>query len=152
MQKWWKLGNQKIFVILNHVENKHPYILHSQYLGCWWPGDGRSQDIGSHDIDLLLLKHADWNNRRYTSLASGKMTSNKKKKNFQIVLSVKWCSRVGCQAKVCVGSYNIRQKQRSDFDHTHKKNSHFVWQNFSMLWGWLDRHFYSEIMKQSCHC
>ena len=28
------------------------HILHSQYHGCWCPGDVRSQGISSHDIDL----------------------------------------------------------------------------------------------------
>ena len=30
------------------------YILHSQYHGCWCPGDVRSQGISSHDIDLFI--------------------------------------------------------------------------------------------------
>ena len=30
------------------MENKD---LHSQYHGCWWPGDARSQVISNHDID-----------------------------------------------------------------------------------------------------
>ena len=27
--------------------------LHSQYHGCWWPGDARIQGISNHDIDLI---------------------------------------------------------------------------------------------------
>ena len=30
------------------------FILHSQYHGCWCPGDARSQGISSHGIDLVL--------------------------------------------------------------------------------------------------
>ena len=26
---------------------------HSQYHGCWCPGDARSQDISSYDIDIV---------------------------------------------------------------------------------------------------
>ena len=28
-------------------------LFHSQYHGCWWPGDARSQSISSHGIDLI---------------------------------------------------------------------------------------------------
>ena len=28
-------------------------ILRSQYYGCWCPGDARSQDISSYDIDQV---------------------------------------------------------------------------------------------------
>ena len=35
-----------------HWEDKDLSIGHSQYHGCWWPGDTRSQGISSHDIDL----------------------------------------------------------------------------------------------------
>ena len=31
-------------------------ISHSQYHGCWWPGDARSQGISSHDIDLFYSR------------------------------------------------------------------------------------------------
>ena len=34
------------------VEHKDPFILHSQYRGCWCPGDISCQDITSHGIDL----------------------------------------------------------------------------------------------------
>ena len=30
-------------------------IQYSQYHGCWWPGDTRSQDISNHGIDLLFF-------------------------------------------------------------------------------------------------
>ena len=35
------------------MEDKDLSILHSQYYGCWWPSDTRSQGINNHDIDLL---------------------------------------------------------------------------------------------------
>ena len=34
-------------------QDKDLPILHSQCHGCWCPGDARSQDISSHDIDLV---------------------------------------------------------------------------------------------------
>ena len=39
-------------------------ILHSQYHGCWWPGDGRSQGITSHNIDLIVLEYYGFTTRR----------------------------------------------------------------------------------------
>ena len=36
-------------------ESKGLFILHIQYHGCWWPGDVRSQGIGSHNIELVTL-------------------------------------------------------------------------------------------------
>ena len=33
--------------------NKNLPILHSQYNGCWYPGDARSQSINNHDIDYV---------------------------------------------------------------------------------------------------
>ena len=38
--------------------NKEPFILYGQYYGCWWPGDGRSHDISSHDIDSIFLEYS----------------------------------------------------------------------------------------------
>ena len=29
-------------------------VKHSQYHGCWWPDDARSQGISSHDIDQIF--------------------------------------------------------------------------------------------------
>ena len=37
------------------IENKGPLILHSQYHGCWWAGDARSQGINRHGLDLVLV-------------------------------------------------------------------------------------------------
>ena len=34
------------------IEDQNPLILHSEYHGCWWPGD-RSYGIGGHCIDLV---------------------------------------------------------------------------------------------------
>ena len=38
------------------MENKDLFILLSQYCGCWYSGDARSQGINSNWIDLVLLK------------------------------------------------------------------------------------------------
>ena len=35
-----------------------PLVLHSQYHGCWWPGNVRSQGICRNDIDSALLKYS----------------------------------------------------------------------------------------------
>ena len=34
------------------MQDKHLLILHSQYHGCWWPGDTRSQGVNNHVSDL----------------------------------------------------------------------------------------------------
>ena len=36
----------------------------SQYCGCWWPGEARSQGISSHGIDLVLLGYSSLSNRK----------------------------------------------------------------------------------------
>ena len=46
------------------MEDKNLFVLHSQYLGCWWPGDTGSQGISSHGMDLILPEYADVNSRR----------------------------------------------------------------------------------------
>ena len=35
-------------------ESKDSFILYSQYLGCWWPGEDRSQGISSMESTSLL--------------------------------------------------------------------------------------------------
>ena len=40
------------------MENKNLPILHSQYCGCWCPGDARGQGISSHCIDLVFLEYS----------------------------------------------------------------------------------------------
>ena len=35
-----------------------PLILHSQYRGCWWPGDARSQVISSQCIVLVVSQYS----------------------------------------------------------------------------------------------
>ena len=36
-------------------ESKDLSILQSQYYGCWWPGNPRSQGISSNGVDLVLV-------------------------------------------------------------------------------------------------
>ena len=36
------------------MEDKSPFILHSQHSGWWWPGDARIQGITGHDLDLVI--------------------------------------------------------------------------------------------------
>ena len=52
------------------TKKKHPISL-SQYYGCWWPGDTRSQGINSHCIDLVLPKYSGFSTRRLTSGDTG---------------------------------------------------------------------------------
>ena len=40
------------------MEHKDLFVRNSQYHGCWWPGDARSQGINSHGIDLAILKYS----------------------------------------------------------------------------------------------
>ena len=40
------------------MEYKDLFIQHSQYHGCWWPGDARSQVISSHGIDLVPMDYS----------------------------------------------------------------------------------------------
>ena len=49
------------------MEDKDLFILHSQYHGCWWPGDARSQDISSHDIHLVFPEYSSFCVRRVNS-------------------------------------------------------------------------------------
>ena len=35
----------------------------SQYNGCWWPGDPRSQGISSHGIDIVILEYCSFSPR-----------------------------------------------------------------------------------------
>ena len=38
-------------------------LSYSQYHGCWWPGDPRSQGISSNDIDLAKQEYSRLSNR-----------------------------------------------------------------------------------------
>ena len=75
LEVWWYLRKYKIFftfpIILQHlngtrpqvvdpllVEGKNLFIQQSQYHGCWWPGDSRSQGISNHSIDLDFQKYS----------------------------------------------------------------------------------------------
>ena len=35
------------------MEDEDLLILYSQYYGCWWPGDARSQEISSNYMDYF---------------------------------------------------------------------------------------------------
>ena len=54
------------------MEDKNPPILHTQYQGCWCPGDASCQDISSHDIDLAILEYSDLSIRRVKCNLYGK--------------------------------------------------------------------------------
>ena len=45
--------------------DKHPCILQLLYVSysCWWPDDTRSQDISSHDTDLVILEYSGFHAR-----------------------------------------------------------------------------------------
>ena len=42
------------------------YILYNQYLGCWWPGDARSQGISIHGIDIVILPYSNFTSKGVT--------------------------------------------------------------------------------------
>ena len=46
------------------VEDKDLLILYTQYHGCWWPGDARSQAINNHGIDLICLEYCSFSTSR----------------------------------------------------------------------------------------
>ena len=48
----------QVVEILLQVKDKDLPILHSQYHGCWCPGDARSQGISNHDIDQVNLDNS----------------------------------------------------------------------------------------------
>ena len=50
------------------LKEKGLFILHHQCDGCWWPGDARSQSIGSHGIDVALSKYSDFSTRMVMQL------------------------------------------------------------------------------------
>ena len=40
------------------IEDENLFKLLSQYHGCWWPGNARSQCISGHGIDLVVPQHS----------------------------------------------------------------------------------------------
>ena len=40
------------------LEDKGSVILHSQWHGCWWPDNARTQGISSHGIIHIILQHS----------------------------------------------------------------------------------------------
>ena len=40
----------------------------SQYHGCWWPGDIRSQGISNHGIDLFNMEYSSFNTTMFSKL------------------------------------------------------------------------------------
>ena len=50
------------------TKDKELDILCSQYHGCWWPSDGRSQVFRSHAINLIILE-------RYSDIVIGTVAS-----------------------------------------------------------------------------
>ena len=50
------------------MEDKGPRALHSQYYGCIWPGDARSQGIINHGI-LRLQHHKGWHLQALNKMA-----------------------------------------------------------------------------------
>ena len=45
------------------MEDKEPFIIHSENHGYWWPGDASNLVINSHGIDVVLPKYACLNTR-----------------------------------------------------------------------------------------
>ena len=51
------------------MEDKDPFMLHSQDHGCWWPGDVMDQDISSQGIDLVTPEYSGYSTRRVNTLS-----------------------------------------------------------------------------------
>ena len=49
------------------LQDLDPFFLQSQYHGCWWPGDTKSQGISSHVIDLIIPQYSICSTRRVKS-------------------------------------------------------------------------------------
>ena len=54
----WHWNVAAIWSHTAHMEDNSQSILQSQYHGCWWPGDGRSQGINSYGIDLVSTEYS----------------------------------------------------------------------------------------------
>ena len=56
---WFLNIENTIECLYSLVEYKHMPIPHSQYHGCWCPGDTSCQGISSHDIDKFVQNKQD---------------------------------------------------------------------------------------------
>ena len=45
------------------MEDRNPFILHSQHHDCAWPGNVRNQGISKYGNDLVRLEYSDFRNR-----------------------------------------------------------------------------------------
>ena len=50
----WNCSSRETRILPHREQGPINPTYGSQYHGCWWPGDGRSQTISSHGIDLVL--------------------------------------------------------------------------------------------------
>ena len=55
--------NTKIVRVVELLPLTDIFFLHSQYHGYWWLGDGRTQAISSHDIDIMCLGYSSFSTR-----------------------------------------------------------------------------------------
>ena len=65
------------------ISTQGPFFLHSQYYGCWWLGDARSQVNGSNDIVLFNPQYSGVCTRKVDSLVPGMCNDNFKHANFK---------------------------------------------------------------------
>ena len=101
------LGGKEIFVfsiIPQHrslksslLEDRDPFMLQSQYHGCWWPGDARSQDINNHGIDLVRSEYSgftttkvDWTIANYDKIWIKRQKFSLKKKYMKMQFQNWW--------------------------------------------------------------
>ena len=49
--------------IPSNMEDRNMFILQSEYHGCWWPGNARSQAISSNNIDLVIPDYSSFLNK-----------------------------------------------------------------------------------------
>ena len=51
------------------MDEDHPFMRHSQYRGCWWLGNRRSQVISSYGTDLVCLEYLVFSIRQIEKLS-----------------------------------------------------------------------------------
>ena len=83
---WFTITSQLISFLMK--DKNLPTVSYSQYHGCWWPGDMRSQNISSHSIDLVCWSYSGFSTKRFNSLAPGRSEYDSKYVIFNLVLLI----------------------------------------------------------------
>ena len=83
----WFMGTSS-YSSVHFMKVKGKFNLLSQYRGCWWPDDARSQGISSHGIDLVIPEYSGISTERVNLY-------------FVLLLYVAWPAIVACIWFVC---------------------------------------------------